>query len=58
MSVSCRQVGHIGYVQLENPPVNSIGQSMRQGLLEAVQWAESLRLERVIVSGACVRGRR
>lgn len=33
------------------PPVNAIGQSVRQGLLDAVRWAEKLRLTRVILSG-------
>ena len=51
MGVSKRRDGAIGYVELENPPVNAIGQAMRQGLLEAIAWAEAEALERVILTG-------
>jgi len=51
MTVSTRHEGRVGYVSIENPPVNAIGQSVRQGLLDAVHWAEALNLERVIVIG-------
>ncbi len=51
MSVTRRREGNIGYVELDNPPVNAIGLSMRQGLLDAVRWAESQMLDRVILSG-------
>ena len=52
MQVTMRSENHVGYVTLSNPPVNAIGQALRQGLLEAVRWAERDRLDRVIVSGA------
>lgn len=51
MSVTTRREMNVGYVDLNNPPVNAIGQSMRQGLLDAVRWAEKEMLDRVIVSG-------
>ncbi|MFK7893952.1 MAG: 3-hydroxyacyl-CoA dehydrogenase NAD-binding domain-containing protein [Granulosicoccus sp.] len=51
MSVVRRREDRVGYVTLDNPPVNAIGQSVRAGLLEAVRWAEREQLERVIVSG-------
>lgn len=52
MSLSMRREGNTGYVTLDNPPVNAIGQPMRLGLLEAVRWAEAQMLDRVIVTGA------
>ena len=52
MTVTRRKDGTIGYVELANPPVNAINREMRQGLLDAVQWAEAEALERVILSGA------
>ena len=52
MSVTMRIEDRVGYVLIDNPPVNAIGLSVRQGLLEAVLWAERQRLDRVIVSGA------
>lgn len=52
MSVTKRQHNQTGYVEIDHPPVNAIGVAARQGLLEAVYWAESNKLERVIVSGA------
>jgi 3-hydroxyacyl-CoA dehydrogenase len=60
MQVTMHSEDHIGYVTLSNPPVNAIGQAVRQGLLEAVRWAERSRLDRVIVCGAGgrFRGRR
>lgn len=51
MSVTMRNEAEIGYVEIDNPPVNAIGQSVRQGLLDAVRWAEKLHLTRVILSG-------
>lgn len=51
MSVTKRNEADVGYVEIDNPPVNAIGQSVRQGLLEAVRWAEELHLTRVILSG-------
>ena len=52
MQVTMHSEDHIGYVTVSNPPVNAIGQAVRQGLLEAVRWAERSRLDRVIVCGA------
>ena len=52
MQVTMHSEDHIGYVTVSNPPVNAIGQAVRQGLLEAVRWAERNRLDRVIVCGA------
>ncbi len=52
MNVTTRRDGPTGFVTLDNPPVNAIGRAMRQGLLDAVRWAEALRLDRVIVTGA------
>lgn len=52
MSVTCETDGYVGYVTLDNPPVNAIGKAMRQGLLDAVRWAEAKHLDRVIVTGA------
>lgn len=52
MSVTTRREDNVGYVEINNPPVNAIGQSVRQGLLDAVAWAEKEMLDRVIVSGA------
>lgn len=51
MSVTLRNEADIGYVEIDNPPVNAIGQAVRQGLLDAVNWAEKLHLTRVILSG-------
>lgn len=52
MSVQCRREGTVGYVTLDNAPVNAIGLDMRQGLNDAVTWAETQGLTRVIVTGA------
>ncbi len=52
MSVHCRREGNVGYVTLDNSPVNAIGLLMRQGLNNAVTWAETEGLTRVIVTGA------
>ncbi len=52
MSVTTRIEDNVGYVEINNPPVNAIGLAVRQGLLDAVSWAEKERLERVIVTGA------
>ncbi len=51
MNVTTRREENVGYVEIDFPPVNAIGLSVRRGLLEAVHWAESERLDRVIVSG-------
>jgi 3-hydroxyacyl-CoA dehydrogenase len=52
MSVTTSRDGAIGYVKMNVPPVNAIGLDMRQGLMEAVRWAEAeAGLERVILSG-------
>ncbi len=47
-----RRHGKIGYVELNNPPVNTIGEVTRKALVDAVSWAESEPgLERIILSG-------
>lgn len=51
MSVTTRREENVGYVTIDNSPVNAIGLSVRSGLLKAVAWAEKSNLERVIVSG-------
>ncbi|MFK7997064.1 MAG: 3-hydroxyacyl-CoA dehydrogenase NAD-binding domain-containing protein [Granulosicoccus sp.] len=51
MSVTTSREDNVGYAEIDNPPVNAIGLSVRQGLLDAVRWAEKERLDRVIVSG-------
>ena len=51
MALTRRKEGLCGYVDLDHPPVNAIGLSMRQSLLDAVAWAEAEGLERVILSG-------
>jgi len=53
MIVSVRRNGKIGYVEINNPPVNAIGLAVRQGLLKAVEWvADQKGMERVVLSGA------
>lgn len=52
MGILTRKDGMTGYVVLDNPPVNAMNLEIRQGLLAAVDWAESEQFERVIVSGA------
>ena len=52
MTVSWHREKNFGFVVLNNPPVNAINREIRQGLLDAVVWAESEELERVILSGA------
>lgn len=52
MSVTMIRDGLTGFVTLDNPPVNAIGRAMREGLMEAVAWAEAEMLDRVIVTGA------
>ncbi|MBV2361518.1 enoyl-CoA hydratase/isomerase family protein [Thalassococcus sp. CAU 1522] len=51
MSVTKHRDKDIGFVEIDNPPVNAIGQAVRQGLLDAVRWAEQERLTRVILTG-------
>ena len=51
MTVTMRREQNVGYVEIDNPPVNAIGLSVRRGLLDAVRWAEKEGLERVIISG-------
>jgi 3-hydroxyacyl-CoA dehydrogenase len=47
-----RADGLTGFVTLDNPPVNAIGKAMRDGLLEAVKWAEAENFDRIILTGA------
>ena len=51
MSVTMRIADGVGYVQIDNPPVNTIGKAVGQGLLDAVRWAEKEPITRVILSG-------
>ncbi|MBX2839338.1 MAG: enoyl-CoA hydratase/isomerase family protein [Gammaproteobacteria bacterium] len=51
MNVNRRIEHNVGYVEINNPPVNAIGVNVRQGLLDAVKWAEENQLDRVIISG-------
>lgn len=52
MTVTWRREGNIGLVELANPPVNAMGLMVRQGLADAVAWAEAeAGLDRVIVTG-------
>ncbi|MBO6637796.1 MAG: enoyl-CoA hydratase/isomerase family protein [Roseitalea sp.] len=52
MTVTWRRQGDAGLVELANPPVNAMGLAVRQGLMDAVKWAENEPgLWRVIVSG-------
>lgn len=51
MSVTMHQKADVGFVEIDNPPVNAIGHAVRQGLLDAVHWAETANLSRVIISG-------
>ena len=51
MAVTKEQKGQVAIVTLTNPPVNAIGQAMRQGLLDAVRWAEEAGLTRVVLTG-------
>ena len=52
MSVTMRHEDNIGYVEIDNAPVNAIGSAERKGLMDAVVWAEKEMLSRVIVTGA------
>ncbi|ABD53593.1 3-hydroxyacyl-CoA dehydrogenase NAD-binding domain-containing protein [Jannaschia sp. CCS1] len=52
MSVTMIRDGLTGFVTLDNPSVNAIGRAMREGLMDAVAWAETEMLDRVIVTGA------
>ena len=51
MTVSWHKEKNYGFVVLDNPPVNAINQNIRQGLLDAVMWAENEKLQRIILSG-------
>ncbi|MCY3983353.1 MAG: 3-hydroxyacyl-CoA dehydrogenase NAD-binding domain-containing protein [Roseovarius sp.] len=51
MSVTMREEDNVGYVLIDNPPVNAIGVAVRQGLLDAVRRAEEAMLDRVIIAG-------
>jgi 3-hydroxyacyl-CoA dehydrogenase len=53
MTVTFYRKGSAAFVTLDNPPVNAIGLSVRQGLSKALDWiAEEDDLTRVILSGA------
>lgn len=40
MCVTISKVGRVALVQIDNPPVNAIGQAVRQGLLDALERTE------------------
>lgn len=53
MHVTTRREGAIAFVELNNPPVNAIGLSVRQGLADAIDWVNGeAGLSRVILTGA------
>lgn len=52
MSVKCRKLDNLAIVTIDNAPVNVVGRDERQGLLDAVRWAETEKLDRVILTGA------
>ena len=53
MSVAIERRGTAALVFIDNPPVNAIGQAVRQGLLEAARaLAGEDNLDRVVVTGA------
>lgn len=52
MTVTWRRTGQTGFVELDNPPVNAMGLALRQGLEQALKWANSEKgLDRIILSG-------
>jgi 3-hydroxyacyl-CoA dehydrogenase len=52
MPVHFRRDGTIAFVELDHPPVNTIGLETRTGLLAAIEWVTSQQgLERVILTG-------
>ncbi|PCJ84225.1 MAG: enoyl-CoA hydratase, partial [Hyphomicrobiales bacterium] len=53
MSLTTRRDGTIAYVEINNPPVNAIGLSVREKLQEAIDWVNGQTgLTRVILTGA------
>lgn len=52
MSVDVWREGAVGFVKLNNPPVNAIGLDTRQGLIDALEWAEAQDgLSRIVLHG-------
>ena len=52
MAVKFSRDEQIAYVEIDNAPVNAIGVTIRQGLLDAIDWIEGQDgLERVVLSG-------
>jgi len=52
MPVSFRRSGTIAFVEMDNPPVNAIGQELRQGLADALaRVAQEDGLDRVVLAG-------
>lgn len=43
--------GGIGYIVIDNPPVNVISGEVRQGMLAALNRAEAAEVDRIIISG-------
>jgi 3-hydroxyacyl-CoA dehydrogenase len=53
MSVEFHRDGAVAFVTLANPPVNAIGLSVRQGLMDALAWISGEKgLSRVVLTGA------
>ncbi|MBL4812041.1 MAG: enoyl-CoA hydratase/isomerase family protein [Rhodobacteraceae bacterium] len=52
MTLTMRREGTIAFVEMNNPPVNAIGLSVREGLQRAIDWVnEQSGLSRVILTG-------
>ena len=52
MSVDVWREGAVGFVKLNNPPVNAIGLDTRQGLIDALEWAAAQDgLSRIVLHG-------
>ncbi|WP_170756481.1 enoyl-CoA hydratase-related protein [Ruegeria lacuscaerulensis] len=53
MAVDVWRQGAVGFVRLNNPPVNAIGLSVRQGLWDALAWVQAQKgLSRVVLHGS------
>ncbi len=53
MAVEVWREGAVGFVKLNNPPVNAIGLAVRQGLMDALVWVEDQGdLSRVVLHGS------
>ncbi len=53
MAVEVWREGAVGFVKLDNPPVNAIGLAVRQGLMDALDWVDEEKgLSRVVLHGS------